>query len=177
MKSLFLGSLFLGSVFLGSVFLGSVFLGGCGQGLNIKVEEPNAYVMAFITEAWNRGVVIDQGLQNNLNIEFVPKIEDANVVGFCQAYSNSDRRDIKISLEYWDTFDDYRKEVLFFHELAHCWLDKDHDDSAVHGRPLSIMNSFIIQSEHYKAYRNEYLDNLFSKKAVEVVSNCTVLGH
>ena len=56
------------------------------------------------------------------------------------------RKDRIIVIDYtqWEISNSSEKQVLLFHELGHCDLDKEHDDSQ-----LSIMNSNITDAIRY----------------------------
>ena len=49
---------------------------------------------------------------------------------------------------------------MIFHELGHCVLDREHDDSYQGGKKSSLMHS-SIGGHVYKRYEEEYLDELF----------------
>lgn len=59
----------------------------------------------------------------------------------------------------------YAMEQLMFHELGHCSLHLDHDDTKANGYPISIMNSKTFSSfygllDYYREHRNEYLNRM-----------------
>ena len=78
-----------------------------------------------------------------------------------------EKRQIEIDKKMWDSFPEFRKEALIFHELGHCILNiRDHDNSIIEldGKevPNSLMNENILGAEYYfnKEY---YINELFNR--------------
>lgn len=90
---------------------------------------------------------------------------DSNVVGYCQPYK-SGRMVIKLHGPSWDFMDDYEQEVLVFHELAHCVLQRMcHNDDVSAKGPVSILNKYVLEGDYYREHREELLDELFDPTA------------
>lgn len=74
-------------------------------------------------------------------------------IGVCSYSKNV----VLIEESYWNEATYAEKEVLVFHEAAHCVLEKDH----VQGQGDHIMNPIAIFSGTYTMYYQELQDKLF----------------
>ena len=84
-----------------------------------------------------------------------------NVVGYCRFGMVPE---IVVSREYWDRSDYLSREELMFHELGHCVLDRDHNDSKFEdGCPKSFMYKYVISRSCIEAHREEYLAEMFGR--------------
>lgn len=150
-----------------------IFLGSCGEDPDFEVEQmllyPGVdhrlwpYFERFESEGEQRGITINL---NNLNIEgIIASINEDHIAGTCQ-FSGTNPRLVTIDSDFWNSSGDLFREFIVFHELGHCALRRDHDESASSsGVCLSIMRSgttdcFDQYSTDTRAY---YLDELFSK--------------
>jgi len=91
-------------------------------------------------------------------------LEEA-VRGQCQLFSDG-RRAIVIQPSYWANADEWSKELLIFHELGHCLLDRRHLETAdADGNCLSIMHSGEgdCRNLYGPTTRTRYLDELFGQ--------------
>ena len=94
--------------------------------------------------------IINKGypLAYDISINFAP-VDQVNgpkdkVVGLCTEWDNSKYRQITIDLEYWNSADINTRLALIYHELGHCDLDLDHDDTLKDDyRPLTLMHPNI----------------------------------
>lgn len=86
-------------------------------------------------------------------------------IGECQMGGGLDPT-IRLKGREWDWADEWEREVLLFHELAHCVLNRPHLDGTIvrHGQriPKSVMSTLKIDRETYILNRDYYLDELFS---------------
>lgn len=76
-------------------------------------------------------------------------------------------RNISINKAYWSDASHTSRELLIFHELGHCVLNLEHDDSwiTLNGVyiPKSIMNSYLFSEYLYDTFREYYMLELFRK--------------
>lgn len=140
---------------------------------SVKIAaEAKAYVSAFEEK---RGKKID-----NLEVTFVSNLQ-GNVLAYCGRGEKTvikipqndhyDIRQVVISKEWWDKMPEADKEVLIFHELGHCVLDRGHTDSRLaSGRPASVMNTYHIGGGNYTSIYGYYLSELFNKPALATAS-------
>jgi len=103
-----------------------------------------------------------------ITIELITK---KNVGGKCDKYvipftDTVIRYAIVINREYWESLkDDYCKEQLIYHELGHCLLQLDHDDSTVWKGSYLVPKS-IMHPIHFGCYpfyrdnRDYYINEL-----------------
>ncbi len=119
------------------------------------------YFTVFRTEALARGVSIDRSFYEiEASIEL---IDDGNVIGECR-YSSHYPNEIRIDREYWQEASAFGRELVVFHELGHCYLDRGHTEaSSSSGTCLSIMASGTgsCQNRYGASTREAYLDELF----------------
>jgi len=138
----------------------SIFIISCGQpipappvqSLNNNWEQHTEfaeYIHGFIYDANRYGVDLNI---NNLHIKF-NEIEKP-VVGRCYPYSGVVL--IEIDPVFWESAGVINQEILMYHELGHCILNRTHEIDAV-----SIMAPRLISSAVYLYYKEEYLEELF----------------
>ena len=122
------------------------------------------YFDIFEEEAEKRGIEVDfveaniEGLLQNIRSE--------SVLGQC--FRNERRpRKVVIDRDYWEGATEPERQFLIFHELGHCFLDLEHDDSVdpQTGVCVSIMHSTldICEFTFDDDTREGYLDELFFK--------------
>lgn len=92
-----------------------------------------------------------------------------SVAGQCNFYSHGPNH-IIIDSEFWSRASDHFKEMIIFHELGHCVLDRDHREGQLdNGFCLSIMRSGEqpcrdVYNENTKEY---YIEELFHPQRVD----------
>lgn len=105
----------------------------------------------------------------NVSISFT-SFSPESTLGICESYEhapfNFDFKSIKIDRQYWEESSEYGKEILLFHELGHCVLNRDHFTDVLtirknHTIHASIMNPYIIDERDYIENRTFYLIELF----------------
>lgn len=131
---------------------------GCGKAVDKRSVDATlaSYVEAF-ESAWGHRI--------NFPVRFATI--DQQYAGWCIVYGGGDRV-IEISNHWWQYMGDGGKEETVFHELGHCALNLDHNETLdAQNRPISIMYPVVFGDYwYYSANRNAYLAQLFSSKAV-----------
>jgi len=99
----------------------------------------------------------------------IEDIEGERVAGQCNFYSHSPNHVI-IDSEFWSRVNDNLKELIIFHELGHCVLNRDHREGSLdNGFCLSIMRSG--EQACLDAYntntKDYYLEELFHPGRVD----------
>lgn len=126
-------------------------------------QESGVYLKLFKLEGKLRGVDVDYTTIRVFIANRFPWPEsprDRGTIGVC--WFLGDRRIIIIRQAYWDQADAAAREMLMFHELAHCALNLPHDMSTNEfGYPTSLMFPSAFPSTLYYNRRSEYLDQLF----------------
>lgn len=84
-------------------------------------------------------------------------------IGRCTAYNITKQKEIFIDPHWWKKASKEDREILIFHELAHCALGREHSDGEFNGVALSIMNVKHINKDYYAKFRKEYIKELFTK--------------
>lgn len=92
------------------------------------------------------------------NLDYMPK-----VTGICyRTKFKLGISTIKIDSYYWEKATDNEKEMLIWHELGHCVLNKDHNNSIGNrGCPISIMYFSGFPEFCYVNYKRHYIKELF----------------
>ncbi len=134
---------------------------GCSKDIVETDAELIPYFDRFVAEGALRGVDVDleaariEGLFQN--------IPDANILGQCFRNEKKPRKVI-IDINYWATASEEERETLIFHELGHCFLDRDHRDGlSTDGTCISIMHSVADSCpfDFTGMSKETYLDELF----------------
>ena len=117
---------------------------------------------SFVEEAAARGLAID--LEEEQIEGYIRNIPDRDVIGQC-AYSPASPRQVTIDEPYWNRANFTEKEIVVFHELGHCLLERGHRDEADSlGNCISIMHSGLgdCELDFRNSTREAYLDELFN---------------
>jgi hypothetical protein len=137
-----------------------------------KVPKPmRRYVEAF--EFWTT-LYLDKDIsQYALTIYFVndykqfdTKTVKHNYIGMCYTWDSSPP-DITVSKSWWNQAPSNQREVLVFHEMAHCVFGEEHRGTEEHpyelpsGAPASLMNSFVFD-QYNRNTKRYYLEELFA---------------
>ena len=136
------------------------FFPSCSEEASVDVDpEFLPYINLFEEEAQSRSVDISSRLENT-SITFNDLGSDS--AGQCLTYSDG-RKEVQINQLKWPTYSEQEKEILIFHELGHCVLDREHDNNMSRGRCISIMreSSSTCIVDYTGERRSVYLDELF----------------
>ncbi len=119
-----------------------------------------AYFESFEEEAATRGRHFDLAA---LNIKgTIEKIDlEIEAVGTCNWHSNP--KHVELDTQFWLSANHSSKELIVFHELGHCVLNRSHLDDSRNGTCISIMRTGRgnCLMTYNAANRSEYLDELF----------------
>ena len=122
------------------------------------------YVQRFLRLAYKYNQSFDI---SNLTIKYgqtaqIPqKVKGSVTIGVC---SMADwKPTITIDKKRWKLYSYYTREILLYHELGHCLLNRDHEDKMdSDNMPGSIMHSTIFSDWYYHDHRPAYLKELFT---------------
>ena len=126
-------------------------------------EELWEYFSIFETEGEKRGKSIDLKLENLIGD--ISEIKEVGVAGTCQ-YGRYISNHVTIDKSFWNRAGYLSREFVVFHELGHCVLNRDHDESKdANGRCLSLMRSGTGDciDAYNSTNRAYYLNELFSE--------------
>ncbi len=121
------------------------------------------YWESFETEAAARGMNIN--LTSFDLIGIIVEIQEDHVAGSC-TYGGNAPRTIRLDQSIWNDLSPLFREFIVFHELGHCILMRDHDESInQQGMCLSIMRSGLngCRDNYNLNTRDLYLDELFGE--------------
>lgn len=115
------------------------------------------YVYTFQDEALKRDKFIVTG---ELTVVF-GAIDIPKAVGVCRTETFKPPK-IIILEEYWRKINELMREQLIFHELAHCLINKPHNDAiGIDGYPVSLMTTYVPAASVYEHKREDMLNELF----------------
>jgi len=120
-----------------------------------------SYFEDFEQEADRRGLTYDLTSYNLIGS--IEDIDDDGVVGTC-SYGRRSPLHVTVDLPFWQNSGSFSREMVVFHELGHCILDRDHTEETVgNGFCASIMASGTgnCRTPYNAQNRNYYLDELF----------------
>lgn len=123
--------------------------------------ELRPFYIAFEEEAALRGINIDltqEGVTGN-----IVELGNNSVLGVCRRSANEPNR-VAIDIGAWNNSSPDFREVIIFHELGHCVLNREHLDDQENGVCKSLMHSGLTGCEiplGNPEVRREYLDELF----------------
>ena len=126
-------------------------------------ERLHGYFETFEKEAAARGMEID--LNEAILTAQISEIQGQGVAGQCSRPVNSLDNDIVIDESFINSnVSDLLKELVIFHELGHCFLQRDHrEDEYPNGNCISIMRSGVdgCRDNYNSSFRSIYIDELF----------------
>ena len=135
-------------------------IGSIEQIEEVDVDKISYYFNLFEEEGKKRGLTLDlesagiQGTITNL---------DHGVAGKCR-YHSARPNEILIDQAIWNAASVNTRELIIFHELGHCFLERNHNESEhSDGTCVSIMRSGVMgcRDNYHSKTREQYLDELF----------------
>lgn len=120
------------------------------------------YFAEFEQEASSRGFKVS--LSNSGIRGLIQEIAEQGIAGQCSYGNRQSSREIIIDTEFWNKSSRLYKEYIVFHELGHCYLNRDHKDACFSNRTVvSIMRSGhgTCRDNYTNLTRNYYVDELF----------------
>lgn len=120
------------------------------------------YFERFEQEAIARGLSIN--IADNDLRAIIEDIPEQNVAGLC-TYNSALPNQITIDEGFFSRSSFLYNEFIIFHELGHCVLNRNHDESSnIRGTCNSIMRSGLgnCRDNYTNDTRELYLDELFS---------------
>lgn len=123
--------------------------------------ELRPFYIAFEEEAASRGFDINL-TQEEITGNIVP-LGNMGVLGVCVRNDDEPNR-VAVDQEAWTNGSQAIRELIVFHELGHCILNREHLDDEQDGVCVSIMTSSLDGCEislEDEAVREAYLDELF----------------
>lgn len=139
------------------LFVLLLLLCGCGQ--EIKKDPVTVdYELAEYAQRFEREIGVSTS-----EISMVFGKLRGNTVGVCLVRPSGKK--ITIDFGYWSMISDSQKEELMYHELGHCAMDLDHDESVLSNNcPVSIMYPYTFDY-CYLNYTGYYKEELKNKRS------------
>lgn len=150
-------------------------LAGCGNNFQYSEQGDSPYAGIGIDTAFFAQVEafeVEWGQQvTNIDMFFVDRIAymDDTVIGACIIVTGGSRayqRVIQVDRAAWGASDDADfREILIFHELGHCALNRGHNNALfVDNTARSIMNAVVNPVlPAYRERRQYYVNELFGR--------------
>lgn len=123
----------------------------------LDLGEFKYYIEQFEFDAYRYGRSL---IINDLVVEFADiesPYEDRVILGKCRSGDSQRPPRIQIDREHWPKLNSIHKEILMYHELGHCILNRGHIDEV-----SSIMNTFLLSWYAYDTNEFYYLNELFN---------------
>ncbi len=127
------------------------------------------YFERFETEGQARGFDVDLVVSQISGV--IEDLEGEHIAGQCTTFGNFRPGSVTIDSEFWELSNDLFKEFIIFHELGHCYLDRDHrEDAFSNGRCASIMRSGTLdcRDNYNAATRAAYISELFEPNSLDL---------
>lgn len=157
-------------------FFVGIYLASCGTVEERKKDIQDSFLPfleSFEVQAQKRGYSLDttnlimkfgeidqSQRQIALCISFVPGNDFSAVVekrsDWKRVFGSGSAPEVIVPEQTWTYLSDTQKEITLFHELGHCILSLDHDDT----KP-AIMNTTILDFRAYQANKDKLIDELF----------------
>ena len=123
------------------ILLISLLLSTCKKEPLILKVYPNVpkklclYFQIFEQEASMRGIEVDLS-KSNISVRL------ANINGAIGLCNMHEKKEIIIDQNFWDRSNHWKRELIVFHELGHCFLNRKHNNELMdNGTCASIMRS------------------------------------
>jgi len=148
-----------------------ITLVACGKNNEIQLSkeyvgvEPElwGYFEKFEKAAADRGVDVDLTLAGITGS--IETIHAHGTVGLCN-HRLDEPNHVIIDKNFWASASENSKEMIIFHELGHCYLERGHTDAKNNdGTCASIMRSGKggCVDFYTRSNRNQYLDELYTE--------------
>jgi len=121
------------------------------------------YFEIFAEEAALRGISVDYVAARIEGL--IQDIPNETVQGQC-FYNENIPNKVIVDIDYWNNATKSEREFIIFHELGHCFLEREHLNTAnPDGSCVSIMhaNPGVCRFDLNSDTRDAYLDELFFK--------------
>lgn len=142
-----------------TLILLSILLGSCVSGPKVLIL--NGFEKWVDRFEQNSQIVGNPVRVSNLIIEWDEKnILPFYVAGRCSVVPQKPPK-ILINRFNWQHANEVEKEMILFHELAHCVLFRRHTQEIRNGIPKSIMYPVLIHWKMYDSYYWDYQAELF----------------
>lgn len=120
------------------------------------------YFQRFEEAGIERGFEVDLVVAGITGV--IEELDGEHVAGQCTTFGNARPGRVTLDAQFWNRSSDLFKEFIIFHELGHCYLDRDHrEDTFSNGRCISIMRSGTLdcRDNYNLATRASYINELF----------------
>ena len=86
-------------------------------------------------------------------------------IAYCSKVNNNKNPKIKMNSQVWKQLSLSYREMLLFHEMGHCLLDRPHEGNNFYN-PSSIMNASLFSDIYYKDNYDFFINELFGGELI-----------
>lgn len=138
------------------VLIISIFT-ACYLYITDTTTEPAFYEKQFRIEAKKRGIKLQPYKIRFVFIDMKNKPDGSGTVGVCGFIPVLGTKTIWISKPRWSEESTNFKQLLVYHELAHCLMGMEHRENT-----LSIMNAYLLNPYTYGMDKSYFVNELFN---------------
>lgn len=93
---------------------------------------------------------------------------DIKYAGYCDApVGPGAPPTITINMTYWSAYTTTEKEILVFHEMGHCVLNRPHiSKTDSRGVAISLMHPILMYAGDYRQKKSYYINELFANAGI-----------
>lgn len=123
-------------------------------------NELQPYVESFIKEAASQGKEV---VNYDTDVVFSDTLVNTSPNAVAECGKAEGFKVIHVKKSNWDASDAIVREVVMFHELGHCLLDRVHVNSNIPNTnmPGSVMYPYVLKSTLYASHRDYYMFEMF----------------
>lgn len=166
------------SKFIKALIFLSLFLPACTGKVKLAPEYPGEDPRVIDIVKEYKELATKQGFYftKQVTIGF-SDIQSATVIAFCTF--GKGWREIDIDKDFWDRSDYFARKMVVFHELTHCYCDRDHDYGLDKpyvkskktlengyfddGCAITIMHPVQLFDSCYLAHYDHYVKEMFDR--------------
>lgn len=164
-----------------------LFLTGCDIGIENRLDRYKSPIIESEFQVFFDNFIEDSrdpSLRDKYTLSIIMVTKDdpdmkahnsvGTSVGACLSSSQSEIRVVKVRQDYWERFNLGEKELLIYHELGHCLLNKLQHENEDFEAPYnfmkkSIMSAAAFSGQVYVFNRDYYVSDLFDREEEEGV--------
>lgn len=156
---------------------GLILDGDVKEGQTRQFSETNSVLLPYVVSFEEQAKV--QLSDDKFKVGDVPvnfgDTTDTKYDGVCIKYPDG-TREILLKKKWFDKASEVQKEILIFHELGHCRLNRKHNSEHTMAYDnnlaikVSIMNPVVPSTYYYAEYKEAYLKELFHQDTSALIT-------
>jgi len=138
--------------------------------LDSDLEQVIGWVQEFNQESQKNSQVVSlEAITASQVTVSIENIEPAKA-GVCITFEGGGPKKLQLNALHWPTLTETQKQLVVFHELGHCILNRDHkadlEDRLGYYQAVSIMHPAVLEAispDTFAQYRSDYYSELFGR--------------